>query len=102
MPPWVPVPVAAPPPFPLEWSSAALEQLAQIRLEFYATNELDLFRLTISNLLALNPRSQAWKQAYGTYYYVRYDRVTLHFTFSPDGESACVDRVAETQMDAVK
>lgn len=84
----------------LEWSPLALDQLRAIALEFYGTHELEVFRETIRHLLSLNPRSNYWKTTYGSYYYLRFDRATMHFTFDESGARAVVDRVAETQMDA--
>lgn len=95
MAPWVPIPAAiAAPDFDLSWSPEALKQLAAVQLRFYAASELDLFRETVRHLLSLNPRSKFWINAYGSYYYIRFDRLTLHFTFTGDA-SAVVDRLAE-------
>lgn len=93
-PPWVPVPGPGA-PFDLTWKPEAREQLRRVQLDFYKVEELDLFCDTVVQLLSLNPRSNAWIQTYGTFYYLRYDRATLYFTFTGE-RSAIVDRVATT------
>lgn len=59
-PPWVPKPEARP-EFELLWSDESVVQLKQVKLKFYdIATEMELFQRTVTDLLALNPRSKYW------------------------------------------